>query len=245
MKRPAGVRIEHPGPVNTSRTTNPAASGTPFGTPHMDILLLVDLQNDFLPGGTLSVIHGDQVIGVANQLQQHFDTTLATQDWHPPHHTSFAANHPGHQAGEVLELHGIAQILWPVHCVQETPGAEFAPQLNTSPIQHVFAKGTDPHIDSYSGFFDNGGQRSTGLEEHLRQYTAIRLFVMGLATDYCVQFTVLDALRLGFETVLVTDGCRGVDQSAGDSAAAVTRMNSEGARLMTSDRVIRERLTTS
>ena len=211
----------------------------------MDILLLIDLQNDFCPGGTLPVTHGDQVIGVANQLQQHFDTTLATQDWHPPHHTSFAANHPGHQVGEVLELHGIPQILWPVHCVQETPGAEFATQLNTKRIQHVFAKGTDPHIASYSGFFDNGGQRSTGLEEHLRQYAAIRLFVMGLATDYCVQFTVLDALRLGFETVLVTDGCRGVDQAAGDSVAAVTRMNSEGARLMTSDHVIRKRLTTS
>ena len=119
----------------------------------MDILLLIDLQNDFCPGGTLPVTHGDQVIGVANQLQQHFDTTLATQDWHPPHHTSFAANHPGHQVGEVLELHGIPQMLWPVHCVQETPGAEFAPQLNTKRIQHVFAKGTAPHIDSYSGFF--------------------------------------------------------------------------------------------
>ena len=209
----------------------------------MDVLLLVDLQNDFLPGGSLAVTNGDQVIKVANQLQQHFATTLATQDWHPSQHASFAANHPGHQVGDVLDLRGIPHILWPVHCVQQTPGAEFSPQLNTAGIQHVFVKGTDPHTDSYSGFFDNGGQRSTGLEDYLRQRAVTRLFVMGLATDYCVQFTVLDALRLGFATILITDGCRGVDQSAGDCVAAVTRMHSSGALLMTSDRVIQNRLT--
>ncbi|MEE3370850.1 MAG: bifunctional nicotinamidase/pyrazinamidase [Planctomycetota bacterium] len=209
----------------------------------MDVLLLVDLQNDFLPGGTLPVTNGDQVIDIANQLQQHFDTTLATQDWHPSQHASFAATHPGHQVGDVLDLGGIPQILWPVHCVQQTLGAEFAPQLNTTGIQHVFAKGTDPHIDSYSGFFDNGGQRSTGLEQYLRQRAATRLFVMGLATDYCVQYTVLDALHLGLATVLVTDGCRGVEQSAGDCEAALTTMHSSGALLMPSDRVIQERHT--
>ncbi|MBB75583.1 MAG: nicotinamidase/pyrazinamidase [Planctomycetaceae bacterium] len=209
----------------------------------MDVLLLVDLQNDFLPGGTLPVTNGDQVIDIANQLQQHFDTTLATQDWHPPQHASFAVNHPGHQVGDVLDLHGISQILWPVHCVQQTVGAEFAPQLDTTGIQHIFAKGTDPDIDSYSGFFDNGGQRSTGLEQCLRHHGATRLFVMGLATDYCVQFTVLDSLRLGFDTILVTDGCRGVERSAGDCHAALTKMQSCGTLLMPSDRVIQERHT--
>ena len=206
----------------------------------MDVLLLVDLQNDFLPGGALPIRNGDQVIDVANRLQQHFETTVATQDWHPPQHASFAANHPGKQVGDVLELHGVSQILWPIHCVQESPGAQFAPQLNTSTIHRIFAKGTDPQIDSYSGFYDNGGQLSTGLEHYLQQRATTRLFVMGLATDYCVQFTVLDALRVGIDTVLVTDGCRGVEQCAGDCAAAMTKMQSSGAQLMHSDQVIRD-----
>ena len=131
----------------------------------MNALILVDIQNDFLPGGALPVPEGDAVIPIANRLQAggRFDLIVATQDWHPADHGSFAANHPGHKVGEVIDLNGLPQILWPVHCVQETRGAAFADGLAMMDIEKVFTKGTDPTIDSYSGFFDNGQRKATGL----------------------------------------------------------------------------------
>src|SRR3989442_13276877 len=129
----------------------------------MNALIIVDLQNDFLPGGALPVPHGDEVIPLANELQRRFDLVLATQDWHPANHGSFAANHPGKRPGDRIALNGLDQILWPNHCVQNTPGAAFVPSLDTSRVAQVFQKGTDPGIDSYSGFFDNGHPKATGL----------------------------------------------------------------------------------
>ena len=134
----------------------------------MNALILIDLQNDFCPGGALAVPEGDRVIDVVNDLQKKFDLVVATKDWHPADHGSFAANHPGKKPGDVIEMAGLAQILWPVHCVQETPGAELHPRLERSAIDCVFRKGEDPLTDSYSGFFDNGRRKSTGLGEYLK-----------------------------------------------------------------------------
>jgi nicotinamidase/pyrazinamidase len=201
----------------------------------MNALILVDLQNDFLPGGALAVRDGDKVIPVANRVAAQFDGIIvATQDWHPADHGSFAANHPGHNIGDVIDLHGLKQVLWPVHCVQDTPGADFAPGLDLSRVQRIFRKGTDPNIDSYSGFYDNGHRRSTGLGEYLRANGVTSVSILGLATDYCVKFTALDAVQLGFATTVLEDACRGVDLSPGDVGRALEEMRSRGVRIASS-----------
>ena len=197
----------------------------------MRALILVDIQNDFLPGGSLAVPHGDEVIPVANRLAGSFDLVVATQDWHPPDHASFAANHPGRSPGEVIELDGLEQILWPVHCVQGTRGAELAPGLEMQHVGEVFRKGVDPRIDSYSGFFDNGHRRSTGLGDYLRERGVDEVHILGLATDYCVKFTALDARRLGFQTHLIEEGCRGVELHPGDVARALADMRGAGVEI--------------
>lgn len=199
----------------------------------MRALILVDIQNDFLPGGALAVPDGDAVVPVANALMPGFSLVVATQDWHPADHGSFAANHPGRRPGEVIALGGLSQVLWPVHCVQGTRGAEFADGLDRGRIGRVFVKGTDPEIDSYSGFFDNERRKSTGLGEFLRAAGVDEVVVLGLATDYCVRFTALDALSLGLRTVLVVDGCRGVELQAGDSARAIEAVRAAGGVVVT------------
>lgn len=197
----------------------------------MKALIVVDIQNDFLPGGTLAVPRGDEVIAVANDHMHRYEFVVATQDWHPPDHRSFASQHPGRQVGEVIDLDGLPQVLWPDHCVRGTPGADLASGLNQSAIRHVFRKGADPAIDSYSGFFDNGHRRSTGLGEYLRAQGVREVCILGLATDYCVKFTALDARREGFEATLIVDGCRGVELAPGDSARAIDEMRAAGVRL--------------
>ena len=200
----------------------------------MKTLIVVDVQNDFLPGGALPVPEGDQVVPVINRLIDWADLVVATQDWHPADHLSFAANHPGRQVGEIVEIEGLQQILWPVHCVQFTGGACFAPGLQTRAFRRIFPKGTDLKIDSYSGFFDNGHRRSTGLADWLQQQGAKELVICGLATDYCVKFTVLDALRLGFEVMVVEDACRAVNLQPQDGARALEEMAQAGARIVRS-----------
>lgn len=200
----------------------------------MEALLLVDLQNDFLPGGALGVPEGDQVIPVANRVQEYFDIVIATADWHPPGHGSFASSHPGCKAGDVIELSGMPQVLWPDHCVQHTEGAEFSPHLNTGKIDKVIYKGMDPEIDSYSGFFDNGRRNATGLETYLRDQKVDTVYVMGLATDYCVKYTALDAVSLGYRTWLIEDGCRGVGVAEGDVERALAEMKAAGVRVVKS-----------
>jgi nicotinamidase/pyrazinamidase len=198
-------------------------------------LILVDLQNDFLPAGALPVPDGDQVIPLANQIQQRFDLVVATQDWHPSNHASFAASHPGKVPGDVIDLNGLQQTLWPVHCVQDTVGSAFAPNLDISRVRKIFRKGTDPGIDSYSGFFDDGHRKSTGLDLYLKQAGVTETYVLGLATDYCVKFTALDAQELGFATYVLADACRGVDLQAGDVAAALRDMTTAGVQIITGD----------
>jgi nicotinamidase/pyrazinamidase len=195
-------------------------------------LVLVDLQNDFCPGGALAVPGGDEVIDVANRMQQHFDLVVATQDWHPADHKSFAANHPGKEPGQVIELAGMEQVLWPVHCVQGTPGAELAPGLDRDKIARVFQKGTDPEIDSYSGFYDNGHRKATGLGEFLREQEVKDVYILGLATDYCVKFTALDARREGFSAYLIEDGCRGVELKPGDVDRAIDELRRDGVAIL-------------
>jgi nicotinamidase/pyrazinamidase len=198
-------------------------------------LILVDLQNDFLPSGALGVREGDAVIPVANRVQDAFELVVASKDWHPRDHGSFASNHPGKTVGEVIDLHGLSQILWPVHCVQGTPGAEFVAGLKTDRIERVFFKGTDADIDSYSAMFDNGHRKSTGLSEYLRERGVRDVYLLGLATDYCVKFTSLDARRRGFDVHVIEDGCRGVELKPGDSAAALEEIRRAGGHVIRSE----------
>jgi nicotinamidase/pyrazinamidase len=203
----------------------------------MNALVLVDIQNDFLPGGALAVPEGDRVIPIVNHVQPRFDLVVATQDWHPADHASFAANHPGRSMGEVIDLEGLPQVLWPVHCVQGSPGAELAPQLDWGRIARVFRKGEDPCIDSYSGFFDNGHRRATGLGDYLREQGVREVYLAGLATDYCVKFTALDARQLGFNVYLLEDACRGVNLNPGDVSQAVEAMRAAGVKVIQSGEV--------
>lgn len=200
----------------------------------MKTLLLVDIQNDFLPGGALAVPRGDAIVPIVNGLLPRFDLVVATQDWHPADHGSFAANHAGKQPFASIELNGLPQTLWPVHCVQNTGGACFAPGLDTRRVARVFPKGTDARVDSYSGLFDNGRRSSTGLAEWLKERGARELWVCGLATDFCVKFTALDAVAEGFRVNLITDACRGIDLPAGNVAAALAEMQAAGVCLVTS-----------
>ncbi|MGI9518019.1 MAG: bifunctional nicotinamidase/pyrazinamidase [Pirellulaceae bacterium] len=209
----------------------------------MPALILVDIQYDFLPGGALAVPDGDAVIAVANRLIEHFPMVLATQDWHPADHLSFASQHDGRRVGESIELGGVPQTLWPVHCVQNTPGAAFSDKLQTSRIRNVFQKGTDREIDSYSGFFDNGQRRSTGMGGFLKDLGIGEVYIMGLATDYCVKFTALDAVALGLETHVIEDGCRGVDLIPSDSQDALAEMQAAGVHLVSSRDINLARLT--
>lgn len=195
-------------------------------------LLLVDIQNDFCAGGALEVKGGDAVVGVANQLLELpiFTVKVSTQDWHPANHKSFASN-VNEPLFSLFDLNGLTQIAWPDHCIQGSKGAEFHPELNTEKLDKVFPKGTDIEVDSYSGFFDNGKRGNTGLHDYLQEQGIKRLVIVGLATDYCVKFTVLDALELGYQVDLLIDGCRGVNQKHGDDIKALEEMSEAGANI--------------
>jgi nicotinamidase/pyrazinamidase len=192
-------------------------------------LILVDVQNDFVPGGALAVPNGDEVVPIANRLMPNYNLIIATQDWHPANHQSFASQHPGNKVGDVIDLEGLKQVLWPDHCVQGTHGAELVNGLNHKLINKVFHKGTDPNIDSYSGFFDNDHRKSTGLGDFLKQQRADEVYILGLATDYCVKYTVLDSIKLEFTTYVILEGCRGIDMNPGDCKRAINEMKQAGA----------------
>jgi nicotinamidase/pyrazinamidase len=189
-------------------------------------LILVDIQNDFCPGGSLAVKEGDRIVPVVNELQKRFALVVATRDWHPAGHSSF-------------------ETLWPPHCVQETAGAEFVAALDTSRVARVFLKGTDLEIDSYSGFFDNEHRRATGLGDYLKERGVTDVVIVGLATDYCVKFTALDAVMLGFDTTVVADACRGVEVNEGDTARAVAEMAAAGVHITESRQLLDARASES
>ncbi len=220
-------------------------------------LLVIDIQNDFLPGGALAVRCGNQVIDVANKLIQlkntFFDFVIASQDTHSAGHKSFATQHPGRKPGDVIDLNGLQQILWPDHCIEGTYGNKFAKNLMSDQFDAVFRKGLEPQVDSYSAFFDNtsvdrwmqgAAERmsgDTGLNGWLASKGVTKLVILGLATDYCVLFSVVDALKLGYDVSVVKDGCRGVDMDYEDSARAFAKMQASGARLVTSSDLTHER----
>ncbi|MCH8998253.1 MAG: bifunctional nicotinamidase/pyrazinamidase [Proteobacteria bacterium] len=198
-----------------------------------DLLLVIDVQNDFCPEGALAVPEGDAVVPVINRIQPGFAHVVLTQDWHPAGHRSFASTHPGHAPFETVEVAYGPQTLWPDHCVQGTPGAAFHPDLDTTKAGMILRKGTRAEIDSYSAFYENDRTTATGLAGYLRERGVTRVFICGLATDYCVHFSALDAAREGFEAVVIEDACRGIDLE-GSLAAANQAMAEAGVAFIAS-----------
>ncbi len=184
----------------------------------MKTLILIDVQNDFMPGGALAVPGGNEIVPLINKLQEKFDLVIATQDWHPNAHASFASSHKNTKEFDMIKLDGLDQVLWPDHCVQNTQGAAFHPDLETAAIEAIFRKGTNPKIDSYSGFYDNAHLKSTGLTGYLKDKGAKELYFIGLAAEYCVYFSIKDAISEGFETILIEDGTRALNNQDFENA---------------------------
>jgi len=204
----------------------------------MKALIVVDIQHDFLPGGALAVSEGDEIIPLVNELMDKFDLIVATQDWHPAGHGSFASNHQGKKPGDMIVLNGLDQILWPDHCIQESHGAKFSKVLDFDRFNKVFQKGTDKGIDSYSGFFDNGKMKDTGMNQYLREHGVDEVFVVGLATDYCVKFTAIDAAELKFTTHVIADATRAVNLQPGDFARALKEMQQKGINIIDAEELL-------
>jgi nicotinamidase/pyrazinamidase len=199
-------------------------------------LIVVDVQNDFCPGGSLAIQEGDAVADVINRIASRFAYAAATKDWHPAGHISFASSHAGKKPFDAVIADGISQTLWPNHCVQGTPGADFHPRLDTRPFSAVIHKGQRQGMDSYSAFFENDLKSPTVLEFLLRGLGYVRVFLCGLATDVCVFYSARDALSLGFETYLIEDASKGVDKKASEDA--LQKLQSSGARILTSKEII-------
>jgi len=200
-----------------------------------DALLVVDVQNDFCPGGALAVPDGDAVVPVIHRISRTFPIVVATQDWHPRGHISFASRHEGKNPFEVIEIQGTEQVLWPDHCVEGTPGADFHPRLDDTAVRFVLRKGANREVDSYSAFVENDGRTTTGLAGLLRELGVERIFVSGLATDVCVRATALDGLGAGFQVALLEDACRPVDVPPGNLAGALRQMLDAGVRIFLTD----------
>lgn len=210
-----------------------SANGVPKMAQKKHALIIVDLQNDFIPGGALPVTDGNKIIPLVNKLlEMPFDLKVATKDWHPFDHGSFASQHPGKKPGDIVMLDGIKQILWPDHCIQKTHGSEFAAGWNSNKVDHIFHKGSEKNIDSYSTFFDNEHRRSTGLSDYLQEKGITDIYIAGLATDYCVKYSVLDSRHLGFNTYVIADACRGVNLKPGDSDRSLEEMRKAGAHII-------------
>jgi nicotinamidase/pyrazinamidase len=203
-------------------------------------LIVVDVQNDFCKGGALEVKNGNEIIPVINELVKSakFNFVIATQDWHPKEHKSFASNHSNKKVYDVIKLNGIVQVLWPDHCIQRRKGAKFHKDLNLGKDFKVFKKGTNPEIDSYSGFYDNDHKSSTGLSSYLKKKNIDEVFVLGLAADFCVKFTAIDSLREGFKTYVIKDATRGVNINKDDPKKAFMEMKNLGIRIITSGRLL-------
>ncbi|WP_455382456.1 bifunctional nicotinamidase/pyrazinamidase [Salinispira pacifica] len=198
-------------------------------------LLVIDVQNDFCPGGSLAVKEGDRVVPVINRLMSLFPLVVATRDWHPEGHISFASRHAGRKPGEAVKVDGVDQMLWPDHCVKASAGAQFHPDLDQRPVNLILNKGTRKELDSYSAFFENDRTTATGLESYLRGLGFSEVYICGLAEDVCVFFSATDARRLDFRTYVIADAVRGVDMPGGALASARKQMESDGVIYVTSD----------
>ncbi|GAA6208870.1 bifunctional nicotinamidase/pyrazinamidase [Cognatishimia sp. WU-CL00825] len=190
-------------------------------------LIVIDVQNDFCPGGALAVAQGDQIVAPINALMGQYDAVICTQDWHPALHSSFASSHPAKAPMDMIQMSYGDQVLWPDHCVQGSDGAKFHPKLDVKRADLILRKGYNPEIDSYSGFFENDQTTPTGLEGYLKSRDLTDLTLVGLATDFCVQFSALDAARLGFSVTVLQDFCRGIDID-GSLRAALENMDLAG-----------------
>lgn len=206
----------------------------------MKTLLIVDLQNDFVEGGALPVTGGRAIVPLINKLMPRFDHVVASLDYHPKGHVSFAESHEGKQVGDVVEVEGVQQYLWPTHCVAEEFGSELVEELECQKVDKFVLKGTDLNIDSYSAFYNNNRSSETGLVGYLKSIGATELYVCGLAADYCVLFSVLDALSEGFDTTLITDATPAINVSPDDGEKAVEKMREAGAHIITSKEVFDE-----
>jgi nicotinamidase/pyrazinamidase len=200
-------------------------------------LLIVDMQMDFMPDGALAVPHADQIISIINTLIPKFSLVVASQDWHPYDHVSFAENHPGKKVGDIVSVKGKTQVLWPVHCVRTTKGADLIEGLHKSAIASYFYKGTEKNIDGYSAFYDNARLKSTGLGDYLRSRGVNEIYIAGVATDYCVLYSTLDAIDLGFSVCVVKDACRAINLHPEDEKNALASMALKGARILTSSEI--------
>ncbi len=200
-------------------------------------LLVIDVQNDFTPGGQLAVPEGDLIVPLINRLARQFTQVVVAQDWHPTGHASFASSHPGHQPYDVIQLPYGEQTLWPDHCVQSTPGAEFHRELDLPRAQLIIRKGCNPDIDSYSAFLEADRRTTTGLSGYLKERGIDTVYMVGLALDFCVMFSALDARAAGFNTYVVLDACRAIDLN-GSLAAAIERMQSAGVGLIQSTELV-------
>ena len=197
-----------------------------------DVLIVVDVQNDFCPGGALAVPEGDRVVPVINGIIRRFSRVVATQDWHPQNHVSFASAHPGKKPYEQIDRGGAIQVLWPDHCVAGTEGAALHPGLAADRFSLVVRKGTSPSLDSYSAFLENDRATRTGLDGYLRSVGAGRVFICGLATDYCVFYSAMDSASFGFETAVLIDACRGIDVPENNIRLSITAMKGKGIRIL-------------
>lgn len=197
-------------------------------------LIIVDVQNDFCPEGALAVPEGDKIIPIINKLSGKFKKTVATQDWHPEGHISFAVNHPGKKVYDVIEYKGIEQVLWPNHCVQGTPGAEFHPDLDTEKVDLILRKGSNPEIDSYSAFQENDKKTLTGLEGYLKFLNVKQTYFCGLALDYCVFYSAMDSKQLGFETYVIIDATKGIDSPEGNIDKVLREMKESDIKIIKS-----------
>ena len=195
-----------------------------------EALIVIDLQNDFCPGGALAVSGGDEIVPLVNEMVHDFEHVVLTQDWHPAHHSSFASSHPGKAPFDTVEMPYGAQTLWPDHCIQGSGGAAFHPHFNRTKAELIIRKGFRPAIDSYSAFFENDHATPTGLAGYLRERGLSRLTLVGLATDFCVAYSALDAVAQGFDTTVRLDACRAIDLG-GSLAARLDRMKAAGVTL--------------
>jgi nicotinamidase/pyrazinamidase len=203
-------------------------------------LLVIDVQNDFCPGGSLAVPDGSAVVPVINRLMPLFPVVVATQDWHPAGHVSFASAHPGAEPFSTIPVDGDAQTLWPDHCVAGTDGAELHTGLDTAPLDLVLRKGTSPQLDSYSAFFENDRRTPTGLAGYLRERGVSEVYLSGLAADVCVYFSALDAVRLGLSATFIEDATRGIDAPPGTLAERLEQLRRSGVRMIRSGQVGRQ-----